>query len=348
MAACFVFLFHPEIGHARGKGMLKIVTNPGDAKIFINGQRKGNSPEKAGQTFAVKLPEGEYTVEAVKESDGAYEKYGIKKDVFVAEDTMQTINLELKNRISETFRKKLLAKYPDGIPEPEMVTIPGGTFKMGCVSGKECEDDEKPVHTVTLSGFEMAKTELTFEQWDACVVFGGCDHYPDDRGWGRGNRPVINVSWDDAQDYIKWLNKETGKNYRLPTEAEWEYAARAGSTTQYSWGNEIGHNRANCDGCGSQWDDKQTAPVASFAPNDFGLYDMHGNVWEWVQDWYEKHYYNKSPKTNPQGPSSSGRYRVSRGGDWGSYARILRSANRYGSSPGYRLDDFGFRLLRTP
>ena len=174
--------------------------------------------------------------------------------------------------------------------EPEVVYIPGGTFQMGCVSGKDCHDDEKPVHKVTVGSFYMSKYETTFGQWDACVADGGCKHKPVNEGWGRGSRPVINVSWNDAVQYAKWLSKKTGQTWRLPTEAEWEYAARAGSKTRYSWENDIGKNRANCDGCGSQWDNKKTAPVGSFNANAFGLHDMHGNVSEWTVDCYNDSY----------------------------------------------------------
>jgi formylglycine-generating enzyme required for sulfatase activity len=125
-------------------------------------------------------------------------------------------------------------------------------------------------------------------EWDACVADGGCNGYkPSDYGWGRGLRPAIGVSWDDANAYVAWLAKLTGKPYRLLSEAEYEYAARAGTTTIYPWGNTIGTNKANCNGCGSQWDNKQTAPVGSFAANGFGLFDMAGNVWELTQDCYQ-------------------------------------------------------------
>ena len=126
---------------------------------------------------------------------------------------------------------------------------------------------------------------------DACVADGGCNGYkPSDYNEGRGRRPVYNVSWGDAQAYVQWLGRKSGKAYRLLTESEWEYVARAGTTTQYSWGDEVGSNRANCDGCGSQWDKKEAAPVGSFAANGFGLYDVHGNVWEWVEDCKQYNY----------------------------------------------------------
>ncbi len=162
---------------------------------------------------------------------------------------------------------------------PEMVVVSAGSFRMGCVSGQTCQDNQKPVHRVTISApFAVGKYEVTFAEWDGCVADGGCDGYrPDDMGWGRGNRPVTNVSWNDVQTYVLWLSEKTRKTYRLLSEAEWEYVARAGSETRYSWGNEFGRNRANCSTCEKRW---ETAPVGSFAGNAFGLHDVHGNVWE--------------------------------------------------------------------
>ena len=148
---------------------------------------------------------------------------------------------------------------------------------------------EGPPHEVTIAKpFAVSKFEVTFEEWDACVAAAACPRVPDH--WGRGEMPVINVSWGDAKQYVGWLSQLTGKEYRLLTEAEWEYAARAGANTRYSWGDDPGMGNANCDGCGSQWDLQQTAPVGSFKPNGLGLYDMHGNVWEWVEDsWHENY-----------------------------------------------------------
>ena len=235
---------------------------------------------------------------------------------------------------------------------PETVLISAGTFSMGCVSGKGCQSDEKPVHKVTVGSFYLAKYETTFAQWDAAQddkdwhkITGLAPRNPKDRGWGRGKRPVIYVSWDDAVAYAKWLSRKTGQVWRLPTEAEWEYAARAGSEKKYSWGNSVGKNKANCYNCGSQWDNKKTAPVGSFSENPFKAHDMHGNVWEWVHDW--KGEYSSSSQTDPRGPKK-GSGRVLRGGGWGSDARVLRSANRVNSSPGSRSNSLGFRLLRQP
>ena len=224
----------------------------------------------------------------------------------------------------------------------EMITIPAGTFRMGSHEGS----DEQPVHAVTIGKpFALGKYEVTFEAYDAFATATGRSE-PSDSGWGRGERPVINVSWDDATAYAAWLSQQTGKKYRLPTEAEWEYAARAGSTTEYPWGDEVGANRANCDGCGSQWDNKQTAPVGSFAVNAFGLHDMHGNVFEWVQDCYHSSY-EGAPADGAAREQCDSSSRVLRGGSWDNDAPAwMRSANRGWYTASNADDGFGFRLAQ--
>ena len=226
-----------------------------------------------------------------------------------------------------------------------MVSIPAGEFRMGS-GARDAEDREKPVHRVAVPAFKLGKYEVTFAQWDACVADGGCNGYsPDDDGWGRGNRPVFVVSWDDVQSFIDWLNGRTGGNYRLPSEAEWEYAARAGSTTKYSWGDDIGNNLANCVRwyCGDRWD--YTAPVGSFPANAWGLHDMHGNVSEWVQDcWNDS--YEGAPTDGSAWTSGDCSWRVFRGGSWGDYAGNLRSAYRIWSFRTSRYFVNGFRLAQ--
>jgi formylglycine-generating enzyme required for sulfatase activity len=223
---------------------------------------------------------------------------------------------------------------------PDMVVLPAGKFMMG-EKGKQ--------HEVTIAGpFAVSKFALTFDQWDACVAGGGCDGYaPIDAGWGRGIRPVIYVSWIDATHYVEWLNRMTGtKSYRLLSEAEFEYAARAGTTTDYPWGDEIGKGNANCAECGSQWDGKQTAPVGSFPSNKFSLYDMQGNVWQWVEDAFSDNSDDLLPDGSAlKGDSSSSR--VLRGGSWVYDAYYLRSAFRIHDRPGYRDYIVGFRVART-
>ncbi|CAK0771690.1 formylglycine-generating enzyme [uncultured Gammaproteobacteria bacterium] len=232
---------------------------------------------------------------------------------------------------------------------PELVMISRGSFTMGSPANEpERSSGEGPQHRVTI-GYSLAagKYAVTFAEWDACVAGGGCNGYrPEDQGWGRGRRPVIHVSWNDAQAYVQWLSRKTGQRYRLLSESEWEYVARAGTTTTYWWGNDVGRNNANCAGCGSQWDNKQTAPVGSFAPNAFGLYDTAGNVWQWVEDCYEGNYQNL-PTDDKASTSEKCEYRVGRGGSWLSYPRYLRAAYRNGLTPGHFYNSLGFRVART-
>ncbi len=234
---------------------------------------------------------------------------------------------------------------------PEMVVIPEGSFTMGSSTSEEGRsNDEGPQHEVRIAKpFAVGKFDVTFDEWGTCVSGGGCtgNRSPSDAGWGRGLRPVINVSWDDAQQYVTWLNgKVRGQPYRLLTEAEWEYAARAGTQTRYYWGDQIGKNRANCDGCGSQWDNKQTAPVGSFAPNAFGLHDMAGNVWQWTEDCWNENYHNAPADGSVRATGDCSR-RVLRGGSWDDDPQNLRSADRNWNPADFRISDSGFRLART-
>lgn len=225
----------------------------------------------------------------------------------------------------------------------QLMRIPAGSFQMGSQSSKYAK--EKPVHTVTvLHPFWMSRTEITFAQYDAYAT-AVRKPKPHDAGWGRNNRPVINVSWNDAQGYIKWLsnNNEQGLQCRLPSEAEWEYAARAKHNRAYGWGDTAGNKRANCDGCSSQWDNKQTAPTGSFPAVGFGLYDMHGNVLEWTQDRWRANYQG-APVDGSVWNSGADSRRVLRGGSWRDPPVGMRSASRYRFHPNQRSDFIGFRV----
>ncbi len=229
---------------------------------------------------------------------------------------------------------------------PEMIVIPAGEFMMGSPEIEKGRDDESPQHKVTIAKpFAVSKFEATFADWDACFSVGGCPRASDSY-FGRGAKPVINVTWDNAQQYVAWFSKMTGQRYRLLTEAEWEYAARAGSTTAYSWGDELGKGNANCASCGSKWDNGGTAPVGSFKPNAFGLYDMHGNVWEWVEDCYHDDY-NGAPAEGSAWTSVDCDRRVLRGGSWSPSPQTLRSAGRLSNPPDARFYNLGFRVART-
>jgi formylglycine-generating enzyme required for sulfatase activity len=236
---------------------------------------------------------------------------------------------------------------------PEMVVVPAGAFMMGSLStDRDASESEFPRHRVTISKpFAVSKYALTFAEWDTCVAYGDCPPQGQgaglDAGWGRQRRPVINVSFHDAQRYVSWLSRVTGKTYRLLTEAEYEYAARAGTQGAYAWGGDIGKNNANCNGCGSEWDGKRTAPVGSFAANQFGLFDMAGNVWEWTEDCYHESYDGDPPGDGSAWTAGDCSRRVGRGGSWYLPAVNLRSAARDRTSPDGRVDDLGFRVART-
>jgi formylglycine-generating enzyme required for sulfatase activity len=230
---------------------------------------------------------------------------------------------------------------------PDMVVVPAGSYTMGGATAVE-----QPQHRVTLAKpFAVSKYELTFADWDACVSGGGCNGYdPKDLRWGRGRQPVINVGWDDAQHYVKWLSQVTGKTYRLLSEAEYEYAARAGTTTAYPWGDDItlnGRAMANCKGCGSEWDGRQPAPVGSFPANNFGLYDMVGNVFEWVEDCGHANYKGAPADGSAWNTGALCDNRVLRSGSYISPPDGLLSAARGGNTVGTRNYIDGFRVART-
>ena len=271
---------------------------------------------------------------------------------------------ERKAREAEERRKR--ARKPGDTfrdcPEcPEMVVVPEGSFMMGSPEGEaDRDDDEGPAHRVTFERpFAVGVYEVTFGEWDACVSDGRCGGYrPGDRGW---NRPVVYVSWDDAQAYVEWLSGKTGEAYRLLSEAEWEYMARAGTTTARYWGeSELWQCRyANGrDRTAAKWhsgwtavdcDDGHygTAPVGSYEANGFGLHDVLGNVQEWVEDCWNDRYHG-APSDGRAWTSGECSRRVLRGGSWWDGGpRYLRSADRYRDTPSGRYGDLGFRVART-
>ena len=230
---------------------------------------------------------------------------------------------------------------------PEMIVLPAGRFMMGSPDEeKDRFGDEDPRHEVTIAApFAVSKTEVTFPEWDACVAAGACARVSDSAGWGRDGRPVINVSWDDAKQYVAWLSRMTGKAYRLLTEAEWEYAARAGSTARFAFGDDEGqldrhawYNRNS---------DNRTQPVGQKLANSFGLHDMHGNVFEWVEDTWHDGYDGAPADGTPWVQGGDASRRVIRGGSWLDGPPNLRAANRDERPPSTREPFIGFRLART-
>ena len=244
---------------------------------------------------------------------------------------------------------------------PEMVVVPAGSFTMGSPDSEEERiEEEGPQHRVTFGkAFGVGKFAVTFEEWNACVADGGCNGYtPSDEGWGRGRRPVINVSWDDANAYAEWLSRKTGKTYRLLSEAEREYVTRAApppesrQNTPFWWGTSISTQQANYNGnythgTGAKGvSRRQTVLVDSFQPNPWGLYQVHGNVWEWTEDcWHDN--YSGAPSDGSAWTSGGCSDRVLRGGAWYFYPWLLRAAFRLWNSTDSRDNVVGFRVGRT-
>ncbi len=225
-----------------------------------------------------------------------------------------------------------------------MVALPGGNFQMGCSPGdSQCSSYEKEPHKVSVTPFRIGRYEVTQAQWQAVM-----NDQPNPARFKGEERPVEQVSWNEVQTFLGRLNaKGGGKPYRLPSEAEWEYAARAKTPTPYWWGTEIGKGNANCDGCGSQWDGKETAPVGSFKPNAFGLYDTVGNVWEWVQDCWHDGYADAPTDGSAWGADSCTAGRVLRGGSWDLNAGSTRVSYRKRNTPDYRGERLGLRLAQN-
>jgi formylglycine-generating enzyme required for sulfatase activity len=244
------------------------------------------------------------------------------------------------------------SQAPSAVPEPgevfrdcpdcsELVVLPAGEFMMGAPDTVY----EKPEHRVRIpNSIAIGRREVTFEEWDLCVAAGGCKYRPDDHGWGRGNRPVIDVSWDDAKTYLSWLSQKTGKNYRLPSEAEWEYAARAGTNSPFWWGRAAGNGNANCEDCGGP-PLRKTQPTGSYRPNGFGLYDVAGNAAEWVEDCWNDNY-RGAPQDGSAWLKGQCRQRALRGGSFANKASFARSAARFRYDTDVRYYANGFRVVR--
>ncbi len=239
----------------------------------------------------------------------------------------------------------------DGGEGPAMVMIPAGGFWMGSSETETGRNDNEHRHRVLIARpFAIGQYAVTFDEYDHfCTAIAR--QKPEDRSWGRGNQPVINVNWYDAVEYAEWLSARTGQAYRLPTEAEWEYAARAGAETAFWWGDSITTDQANYDGnytCGPHGRKgiyrKQTVPVDQFQPNPWGLYQVHGNVWEWTASCYDRNY--DGTEMRFAGKNESGA-RVLRGGSWGYGPTAVRSATRYRAPPALGNNDRGFRIARS-
>ena len=377
-----------QVDTMRGS-MLSITCNIDaiNSEVFVDGKPRGTCP------VDLKVSEGTVKLRVQKKTDDFNERI-FEQEIRVGDGVIKNVEVQLGEAQPNVAIKKSepeqsevkTGKFKDCRNCPEMVVIPAGSFDMGSLDNEAGRGpDEGPVHRVTLKSFAMSETEITRGQYAAFVNEtkhdAGTCWAVNEAGWveeraGRNsgdftfrkdlagdvefdNRPVACVNWFDAQAFVQWLSKKTGKNYRLPTEAEWEYAARAGTTTSRYWGNEVGKNNANCSDCVHKWDPAsnpwegaQASPVASFKPNAFGLYDMLGNLWEWTEDTYHNDY-NGAPSDGSawvQKTSGNERVvgRVIRGGSWKNHSLFMRSAFRMGIEPVKRYDyKFGIRVVRT-
>jgi len=317
------------------------VTEPTTSTIWTIGQSADITWTSTGAISDVKIDlyKGEtfnQTIISSTTNDASYTWSGV--DISLANGT------DYKVRVSSTSDSTVYGdsdEFKISFPEVEWVQVPAGSFKMGD-NFNEGFSDELPVHTVYLDTYYISKYEVTFEQYDEfCDATGRTK--PSDEGWGRGDRPVIHVNWNDAKAFCDWMSGETGENIHLPTEAQWEKAARGTDQRRYPWGNGSPDNSlanyANNLG--------KTLPVGSYPEgvSPYGIHDMAGNVWEWCSDWYDYDYYSSSPTNNPQGPSSRP-YHVRRGGSWSNLAHVIRSALRDYYSPSSSDFSVGFRLCK--
>ena len=296
---------------------VRVTASKSGARVYVDGEEVGTAPYSGTLTF------GSHKLYAI--ADG---KRSQEQEIVIRQGETATRNVELSFSANKTFTV-------NGVTF-EMVYVEGGTFTMGATSeqGSDAYSYEKPAHSVRLSNYYIGQTEVTQALWKA-VMGNNPSNFKGD------NLPVEQVSWNDCQEFVRKLNRLTGKNFRLPTEAEWEYAARGGNKScgyKYSGGNNLGEVAWYYDNSGST-----THPVATKSPNELGLYDMSGNVWEWCQDWYGD--YSSSTQTNPTGPYN-GSYRVYRGGSWGNNAWSCRVSGRLSDiNPDYRFYHLGFRLV---
>ncbi|MDM8558401.1 formylglycine-generating enzyme family protein [Candidatus Parabeggiatoa sp. HSG14] len=332
---------------------------------------EGNVALHTISVWDVTLPAGslEIEIEAGKDVIAALRNEMIQPRIVKFVENSRSYECGLKTASVTADKKVFRDRLKDWSLGPEMVRIPAGRFRMGDIQGGGYKN-EQPVHWVSVNKFAMGKYEVTvgeFRQFVKVTRYktdaekkGGCYVYDGnsvsekkDANWRnpyfsqKENQPVVCVSWNDAIAYAEWLSQQTGQQYRLPTEAEWEYAARAGTETKYWWGNDIGKNRAACRGCGAKWGwdaKKMTAPVGSFQSNPFGLYDTVGNVWEWTCSEYEGKYNGKEKLCLSKNYAN---YRVLRGGSWNYLPYDSRAAYRNRSNPDYRFFNVGLRLVRV-
>ncbi len=329
------------------EGRISLIVDKPNARLYLNGENSGVMGID-GQA-QLQLAGGNYSLFIERPINNSVYSYQAGREIMIMPGDSLALNIELQKALSPAWEQHfqtIISSNKNNKPHLpalnrlEMLEMPAGEFIMGSNDVMFA----KPAHQVIVPAFKISKNEITYELYDLFVQQTGYDIPMD--SWGGGNQPVTNVSWHDTQLFIKWLNSVSTpeKPYRLPTEAEWEYAARAGTQTAYWWGNHKERNRANCSDCTSPWY-RQTAPVGSFASNPFGLNDTSGNVYEWVQDCWNSHF-DQAPEDGSAWLSGYCKYRVIRGGCWYFNHREIASASRTWNTATKRDSTIGFRLAQ--
>ncbi len=342
--------WHENYAGAPSDGSTWTVGGNCDARVLRGGSWRDYARDIRSGSRIWSSPEGRGSIVGFRVARTLEAKYKAKKEGAIHEKR----EAHTKH---ETEAKQPEEKFLDCEQCPEMVVLPTGSFMMGSPSSGASQDDgEGPRHRVAIAkSFAVGKYEVTFAQWDACWLAGGCSHIPGDEGWGRGNRPVIHVSWNDTQEYVQWLFRKTGKRYRLLSESEWEYAARAGTAGPFYFGDTIPTNQANYNEQDSGFPGldregvfrKKTVAVGSFLGNNFGLHNMHGNVAEWVQDCWHESYAGAPSDGSAWTTGENCDVRILRGGSWYSSSDSSRSGSRARNSSGARYKGYGFRVARA-
>lgn len=326
-----------------GVRIAQAATKPAEASLEVRFWNSIRDGKDAGdfRTYLDAYPDGKFAAEArerLRQIEGGARA---PKPAPAVPTTTQSKPAPVQAQVDGQVGAQLAQDCPEC---PKLALVPAGSFAMGST---EKFAFEQPVHEVTIRHpFYLGQTEVTYDEWDACVAQKGCGFSPNDRGAGRGRRPVANLNWTDTQEYLAWLSRKTGKRYRLPTESEWEYAARAGTRTTYPWGHEMKAGHANCSGCNGK-PGANAEPVASYAANAFGLYDMLGNAAEWVEDcWSDS--YRGAPADGAARSQPRCQERVLRGGSFNNDPVYLRSAARFKYDFDVRYYTNGFRVARDP
>lgn len=310
-----------------------------DGKHAAQAREAMKSPNRAGLTRAMREEDAAW---AKAQLVGTAEAYAAYRQSYPLGRYIPLAKLRMMDL--ERARPQSIRDCPEC---PEMVIVPAGSFDMGSPENEDGREAfESPRHRVSIASFAAGKYEVTFDEWDACVRASGCREITEDGGWGRGRRPVRKVTWNAAREYVGWLSQRTGKRYRLLSEAEWEYVARAGSGARFPNGRFVGPSFANCAGCGGATDVHEPLPVGSFKPNAFGLHDTAGNVWEWVEDcWHES--YDSAPSDGSPWVGGDCARHVTRGGAFDSGPRAVRPAKRNRVAATKSHQHLGFRVART-